>query len=116
VFALVLVLFRVNYLNDALLFYRDILSIDMLNDLWVTIKSGLFHHGGPLDMPVVSAYWADWFLIAAIVAGDILVRNGYTLAKCPVSIQAIAYNAGLALIIFQWMSTSVAPPFLYYKF
>ena len=116
VFALVLVLFRVSYLNDALLFYRDILSIDMLNNLWVTIKSGLFHHGEPLDMPVVSAYWADWFLIAAIVAGDILVRNGYTLAKCPVSIQAIAYNVGLALIIYQWMSSSVAPPFLYYKF
>jgi len=115
-FALVLVLFRVNYLRDAWLFYRDIVSLDMLSNLWVTLKSGLFHQGAPLDLPVVSAYWADWFLIAAIVASDILVRNGVTLAKCPVLVQAVAYNVGLALIVYQWMSSSVAPPFLYYKF
>jgi hypothetical protein len=67
-------------------------------------------------MPVIGAYWADWLLIAAIVAGDILARNGYTLARCPVLVQAVAYNVGLGAVIYQWMSSSVAPPFLYYKF
>jgi len=44
------------------------------------------------------------------------VRNGITLARCPLPIQIVAYNVGLILIVYQWMSSSVAPPFLYYKF
>ena len=111
-FALVLVLFRANYLADAMLFYRDIFSFDMLSNLWTT----LFHHGAGLEMPVASAYWADWFLIAAIVAGDLMVRNGITLARCPLPIQVILYNLGVGAIVYQWMTSSVAPPFLYYKF
>jgi alginate O-acetyltransferase complex protein AlgI len=114
--ALVLVLFRANYLDDAWLFYRDIFSLDLADNLWVTIKSALFHRGEPLEMPVASAYWADWLLIAALVAGDILVRNGVTLAKCPIAVQFVAYNAGVASIVYQWMAGSVAQPFLYYKF
>ncbi|HWB47779.1 MAG TPA: MBOAT family O-acyltransferase [Stellaceae bacterium] len=115
-FALVLVLFRADYLDDALLFYRDIFSLGMLDNLWGVVAGGLFHHGAPLELPVVSAFWADWFLIAAIVAGDILVRNGYTLEKSPVWLQVVAYNVGLGAIVYQWMTSSVAPPFLYYKF
>jgi alginate O-acetyltransferase complex protein AlgI len=115
-FALVLVLFRANYLSDAMMFYRDIFSPDMLSNLWVTFKAGLFHAGDPLEMPVASAYWADWFLIAALVAGDLMVRNGITLATIPMSIQVILYNAGVAAIVYQWMTASVAPPFLYYRF
>jgi alginate O-acetyltransferase complex protein AlgI len=114
--ALVLVLFRVNFLGDALLFYRDIFSFELLTDLWSTIKFALFHQGAPLDVPMVTAYWADWLLIAAIVAGDILVRNRFTLAKCPVLLQVITYNVGATLIVYQWVSNSVPPPFLYYKF
>lgn len=67
-------------------------------------------------MPVASAYCADWLLIAAIVAGDILVRNGYTLEKSPLWLQVAAYNIGLGAVVYQWMTSSVAPPFLYYKF
>jgi len=115
-YSLVMVLFRANYLDDAMLFYRDIFSLGFLDDIWLTIAAGLFHHGAGLQMPVVSAYWADWFLIAAIVAGDILVRNGYTLAKSPIWLQVTAYNLGLGAVIYQWMTSSVAPPFLYYKF
>jgi hypothetical protein len=114
--ALVLVLFRANYLDDAMLFYRDIFSLEMLKDVWATVSGGLFGHGTAVAMPVIGAYWADWLLIAAIVAGDILVRNGYTLARCPVAVQVIAYNVGFGAVIYQWMSSSVAPPFLYYKF
>jgi alginate O-acetyltransferase complex protein AlgI len=114
--ALVLVLFRVNLLGDALLFYRDIFSFDMLDNLWRTINSTLFHKGTPLNPPMVAAYWADWLLIAAIVAGDILVRNGFTLAKCPISLQVITYNVGATLIVYQWVSNSVPQPFFYYKF
>ncbi len=65
---------------------------------------------------MVTTYWACWFLIAALVAGDILVRNGMTLAKCPMPLQIVAYNVGLMLIIYQWAAGAVAPPFLYYKF
>lgn len=115
-FALVLVLFRVNYLSDAWLFYRDIFSLDLLGNLWDGLRYALFHQGEALSLPVVTGYWADWFLIAAIVAGDLLARNGVTLAKCATPIQAVAYNAGLAAIVYLWMSSSVAPPFLYYKF
>jgi hypothetical protein len=61
-------------------------------------------------------YWADWLLIAAIVTGDILVRNGITLARCPAAVQVVAYNVGVALIVYQWVAGSVAPPFLYYRF
>jgi alginate O-acetyltransferase complex protein AlgI len=114
--ALVLVLFRVNFLGDALLFYRDIFSFDMLDSLWRTIDSTLFRQGTPLTPPMMAAYWADWLLIAAIVVGDILVRNGFTLAKCPISLQVITYNVGATLIVYQWVSNSVPPPFLYYKF
>jgi hypothetical protein len=114
--ALVLVLFRANYLDDALSFYRDIFSLDMLGNVWTMIAGGVFHHGAPLALPVIGAYWPCWLLIAAIVAGDVLVRNGYTLEKCPVWLQAVAYNVGLGAIIYQWMTASVAPPFLYYKF
>jgi D-alanyl-lipoteichoic acid acyltransferase DltB (MBOAT superfamily) len=115
-FALVLVLFRANYLNDAMMFYRDIFSLGMLDNLWTTVAGGLFHHGAPPEMPVAGAYWACWLLIAAIVAGDVLVRNGCTLEKCPVWLQVTAYNVGLGAIVYQWMTSSVAPPFLYYKF
>jgi alginate O-acetyltransferase complex protein AlgI len=114
--ALVLVLFRANFLDDALLFYRDIFSLAMINDVWVILKSGLFHQGKPLEMPVIGPYWADWFLVAAIVIGDILVRKGITLVKVPMLMQAAAYNVGLVFVAYQWMSSSVAPPFLYYKF
>jgi alginate O-acetyltransferase complex protein AlgI len=114
--ALVLVLFRANYLDDALSFYRDIFSLGMLGNVWTLIAGGLFRHGAPLDLPVLGVYWPCWLLIAAIVAGDILVRNGHTLEKCPVWLQVVAYNVGLGAIIYQWMTASVAPPFLYYKF
>jgi hypothetical protein len=33
-----------------------------------------------------------------------------------VSIQTLAYNAGVASVAYLWLSQSVAPPFLYYKF
>lgn len=115
-FALVLVLFRVNYLSDAWLFYRDIFSLDLLGNLWDGARHALFHQGEPLDLPLVTGYWADWFLIAAIVVGDILARNGVTLTRFAVPIQTVAYNAGVALIVYLWMSSSVAPPFVYYKF
>ncbi|HVH82560.1 MAG TPA: MBOAT family O-acyltransferase [Stellaceae bacterium] len=115
-FALVLVLFRANYLDDALLFYRDIFSLGMLDNLWTAVSAGLFHHGAPLELPVASANWGAWFLIMALVAGDILVRNGYTLERCPVWLQVITYNVGLGAIVYQWMTSSIAPPFLYYKF
>jgi D-alanyl-lipoteichoic acid acyltransferase DltB (MBOAT superfamily) len=115
-FSLVLVLFRANYLDDALQFYRDIFSFEFLNNIWVTINSALFHRGEPLEMPVASGYWMDWFLVAAILLGDILVRNGITLEKCPVLVQAVAYNLGVAVIVYQWVSQSVPAPFLYYKF
>jgi alginate O-acetyltransferase complex protein AlgI len=114
--ALVLVLFRADDLDDAMLFYRDIFSFDMLNNVWVALSAGLFHHGAPLAMPIASAYVADWLLIGAIIAGDILVRNGYTLAKCPIWLQVAAYNVGFGAVVYQWMTASVAPPFLYYKF
>ncbi len=114
--ALVLVLFRANYLDDALSFYRDIFSLGMLDNIWSAIVGGVFHHGAALELPVIGAYWPCWLLIAAIVAGDILVRNGHTLEKCPVWLQVVAYNVGLGAIIYQWMTASVAPPFLYYKF
>lgn len=113
--ALVLVLFRANYLDDALLFYRDIFSLGMLDNLWSAIAA-LFGHGSAAAMPAIAAYWPDWLLIVAIVAGDILVRNGYTLERCPLAVQVLAYNVGLGAVIYQWMSSSVAPPFLYYKF
>ena len=115
-FALVLVLFRVNYLSDAWLFYRDIFSLDLLRNLWDGARYALFHQGEPLDLPLVTDYWADWFLIAAIVLGDILARNGVTLTRFAAPIQAAAYNTGVAVIVYLWMSSSVAPPFLYYKF
>lgn len=115
-FALVLVLFRVNYLSDAWLFYRGIFSIDLLGNIWDGFRAGALHQGTAPDMPMVTTYWADWFLIAAIVAGDILARRGITLTKCPLSIQTVAYNVGFAAIVYLWMSSSVAPPFLYYKF
>jgi len=123
--ALVLVLFRASYLDDALLIYRDIFSLEMLNNVWAAIQFYLFHQGAgvqfhqamPLEgMGTVTNYWLDCGLIATIIAGDILVRNGITLTRCPLPIQIVAYNLGLALIVYQWMSTSVAPPFLYYKF
>ena len=114
--ALVLVLFRANFLDDALLFYRDILSSGLPANLWGVIDAAVFHRGTPPALPVAAAYWADWLLIAAIVAGDILVRNGVTLARCPVVLQIIAYNAGVAAIAYQWVAGSVAQPFLYYKF
>lgn len=114
--ALVLVLFRANFLDDALLFYRDIFSVGLLSNLWDGIRFALLHHGTPVELPVVAGYWADWLLIAAVVVGDILVRNGVTLAKCPVPVQIVAYNAGMACIVYQWVSDSVAVPFLYYKF
>ena len=115
-FALVLVLFQVNYLSDAWLFYRDIFSLSLLDNLWDGLRYALFHQGEAPNLPLVTGYWADWFLIAAIVAGDLLARNGVTLWKCAKPIQAVAYNAGLAAIVYLWMSSSVAPPFLYYKF
>ena len=115
-FALVLVLFRVNYLGDAWLFYRDIFSLGLLDNLWDGLRYALFHQGDAPDLPMVTGYWADWFLIGAIVIGDLLARNGVTLARCARPIQAVAYNAGLAAIVYLWMSSSVAPPFLYYKF
>jgi D-alanyl-lipoteichoic acid acyltransferase DltB (MBOAT superfamily) len=115
-FALVLVLFRVTYLSDAWLFYRDIFSLGLLDNLWDGVRYALFHQGEAPNLPLVTGYWADWFLIAAIVAGDLLARNGLTLWKCGRAVQAVAYNAGLAAIVYLWMSSSVAPPFLYYKF
>jgi D-alanyl-lipoteichoic acid acyltransferase DltB (MBOAT superfamily) len=123
--ALVLVLFRASYFDDALQIYRDIFSLEMLNNVWTTIQFYLFHQGAGLEfhqaMPLdgtgtATNYWLDWGLIATIIAGDILVRNGITLARCPLPIQIVAYNVGLILIVYQWMSSSVAPPFLYYKF
>jgi hypothetical protein len=114
--ALVLVLFRANYLSDAFLFYRDIFSLDFIDNVWVNLKFALFHQGDPLPLPMVSGYWWGWLLIAVLVAGDIVVRNGVTLAKCPLPLQVVAYNAGLILIVYQWVAGSVAPPFLYYKF
>ncbi|HML10331.1 MAG TPA: MBOAT family O-acyltransferase [Stellaceae bacterium] len=115
-FALVLVLFRVNYLGDAWLFYRDIFSLDLLRNIWDGVGYALFRLGDAPELPIVTGYWADWFLIGAIVVGDILARNGVTLAKCGRSMQAVAYNLGFAAILYLWMSSSVAPPFLYYKF
>lgn len=114
--SLVLVLFRANYLSDALLFYRDIFSTGFLENIWAGIRYGLLHQGEPLSLPVVTGYWWGWLLIAALVAGDVLVRNGITLTKCPVSFQVPAYNLGVMLISYQWVAGSVAPPFLYYKF
>lgn len=114
--ALVLVLFRANFLDDAMLFYHDIFSFALLDNLWDTIRFALFHQGALPELPVAAGYWADWLLIAAIVSGDILVRNGVTLAKCHVSIQAIAYNVGMACVVYQWVAGSVAQPFLYYRF
>ena len=114
--ALVLVLFRANYLDDAIAFYRDIFSLEMLSNVWAAISAGLLGHGAAVAMPVIGTYWNVWLLIAAIVAGDILVRNGYTLERCPLAAQVIVYNIGLGAIIYQWMSSSVAPPFFYYKF
>jgi alginate O-acetyltransferase complex protein AlgI len=114
--ALVLVLFRADDLDDALLFYRDIFSLGMLSDVWAVASAGLFHHGTMPAMPVASAYGADWLLIAAIVAGDIMVRNGFTLTKWPNWLQVGAYNVAFGAVVYLWMTASVAPPFLYYKF
>jgi len=114
--ALVLVLFRSTDLDDALLFYRDIFSLGLLSDVWTALAAGLFHHGAMPAMPVASAYVADWLLIAAIVTGDLMVRNGVTLTRWPNWLQVGAYNVGLGAVIYLWMTASVAPPFLYYKF
>jgi hypothetical protein len=114
--ALVLVLFRATDLDDALLFYRDIFSLGLLSDLWTALSAVLFHHGTMPAMPVASAYGADWLLIAAIVTGDLMVRNGVTLMRWPNWLQVGAYNVGLGAVIYLWMTASVAPPFLYYKF
>jgi D-alanyl-lipoteichoic acid acyltransferase DltB (MBOAT superfamily) len=114
--ALVLVLFRANYLDDALSFYRDIFSLDMLGNVWSLVAGGLFQHSTALELPLIGAYWPCWLLIAAIVTGDILVRHGHTLEKYPVWLQVVAYNVGTGAIVYQWMTASVAPPFLYYKF
>jgi hypothetical protein len=88
----------------------------MLSNVWAVLSAGLFHHGALPAMPVASAYCADWLLIAVIVAGDILVRNGYTLTKSPSWLQVGAYNVGFGAVVYLWMTSSVAPPFLYYKF
>jgi alginate O-acetyltransferase complex protein AlgI len=114
--ALVLVLFRADDLSDALLFYRDIFSLDLLSNVWAALAAGLFHDGAMPAMPIASAYGADWLLIAAIVAGDIMVRNGVTLTKWPSWLQVGAYNVGFGAVVYLWMTNSVAPPFLYYKF
>jgi D-alanyl-lipoteichoic acid acyltransferase DltB (MBOAT superfamily) len=114
--ALLLVLFRANFFDDALIFYRDIFSLGMVNDVWAALRFAVFHQGEPPALPMMAGYGGDWFLVAAVVAGDILVRNGFTLARCPVPVQAVAYNVGLAALLYQWASQSVAAPFLYYKF
>lgn len=114
-FSLVLVLFRVNSLGDAWLFYRDIFSLAMLDNLLVVLKAAV-QFGAPLDMPMMGPYAAYWLLIAVVFAGDLMARNGITLTRIPMSIQVAAYNLGMASIAYLWMSSSVAPPFLYYKF
>ncbi|HTZ35919.1 MAG TPA: hypothetical protein VMB84_07825, partial [Stellaceae bacterium] len=115
-FALVLVLFRANYLGDAVLFYRDIFSLDLLRELAATVGHAAFGIGEAPGLPVISGYAADWLLIAALVAGDIAVRNGLTLSRSSLALQTLAYNAGVAAVAYQWMAGSVAQPFLYYKF
>jgi len=113
--ALVLVLFRANFLGDAVQFYRDIFSPGLLENLLAVI-GGALHDGDGLELPMVAGYGFCWLLIAVVVAGDILVRNGITLAKCPMAIQVVVYNLGVATILYRWLSENVAPPFLYYKF
>jgi len=114
--ALVLVLFRADFLDDALLFYRDIFSLDLLRNVWAIVGFALFQQDLTLQLPVVTAYWADWFLIAAIVAGDIVARNNCTLTKFRIPAQIVTYNIGAAFIVYLWVSNSVPPAFFYYKF
>ena len=45
-----------------------------------------------------------------------LARNNLTLEKAPAVVQFVAYNTGILLIVYGWMSNSAGQPFLYYGF
>jgi D-alanyl-lipoteichoic acid acyltransferase DltB (MBOAT superfamily) len=113
---LTLVIYNSRSLGDALTIYSDLFSRTFLRNIGDGLSYLILGRGDPLIMTAINLRDFGWWLIAMIVAGDILVRRGMTLDRCPRVVQFFAYNVGIALIGYHWMAAKAGQPFLYYKF
>lgn len=109
------VVFRAADMNQAMVFYRDIFSLELLQNISQSLGHLVFHKGPALFLGILHQS-IFWVLIAVLIAGDILVRKKITLETLPRSLQLIIYYIGIVVIAYHWITDNVAAPFQYYKF
>jgi hypothetical protein len=114
--ALAFVFFRANSVADAGVIYRSLLSLDLLKDIAHAIKVKTLQPNESVGFQILGFYSWTWLIIAVVIVGDVLARNRLTLERLPRLVQFAAYNAGLLMIMYGWMSAGASQPFLYYRF
>ncbi len=113
---LTFVVYRANSLTEAWAMYGDILSLDLLLNVWYLIKIVAMQTGTPTALSVIGIGSIGWLYIFAMLGGDILVRNNYQIQRFPAVVQIVFYNVALMTVIYAWLSGNTAQPFMYYKF
>ncbi|OIQ92730.1 peptidoglycan O-acetyltransferase [mine drainage metagenome] len=112
---LTFVVFRAPSIQDAFDIYKGIFSYHFLVNLVQFCASFVFDFVHPLHFQYITGSM-QWILIGILIIGDICVRKGLTLESLWLPVRFVAYNAGVILILYTWLSGNVAAPFLYYKF
>jgi alginate O-acetyltransferase complex protein AlgI len=110
------VVFRANTLHDASVIYRDLLPDRVLHNAWQIAENQLLRPHRPSGFKVITLRSSTWWIVAVIIIGDIAARKQMTLDKLPRALQFAAYNIGVLLIIYGWISAGGGQPFLYYRF
>jgi alginate O-acetyltransferase complex protein AlgI len=97
---LTFVVYRTNSLGDAVLIYKGLFSLGL--------QKGIVAGPAFQTLPAL--------IIGTVIVGEILEANQLTLERYPRPLQFITYNALALLIIYGWISSGAAAPFLYYRF
>jgi alginate O-acetyltransferase complex protein AlgI len=113
---LTFVVYRANSLSDAWVMYSNIMSFDLIHNIWYAIKILATLPGTPTAFAAIGFNSVGWLFITALYGGDILVRNNYPIQRFPVIVQVIFYNTALAAVIYSWVNSNTTQPFMYYQF
>lgn len=108
------VVYRANTLQDAVVIYKGLFTLNIPQAVATLGRFYLFHRS-PVELEALGSR-ATITLIAFVIAGDVLARKRMTLEKFPVLLQIVIYNVGLIALFSAWITGGGYAPFEYYKF
>lgn len=113
---LAFVIYRANTLSDAIVIYRSIFSLDLLQQAAAALHGLAFHPGAGLANSAVPDVEKCIGLFLLLLAGDIIARRKISFERLPAIVQIGIVNLGVLIVLSCWIKGHGNEPFLYYKF